>query len=73
MRVYSIEDPSTEYINNLTTDCNGTPTGDLLRRQAIVTIKRHNAKHEQQKEYPDWIKDSDDHYLTIERPLPENK
>ena len=36
---------------------------------AIATIKRRNAKNDQQKEYPEWIKDSDNQYMTIKRPL----
>ena len=55
---YSIEDPTTEYINNSKNDCNGSPTEDSVRRRAIATIKRHDAKHQEQKEYTDWIKDS---------------
>ena len=37
--------------------------------QAIATIKRHNAKNTQQSEYPEWIKDSKDQYMTTKRPL----
>ena len=66
-RAYSIEDPPTKHNNDITTKCNGTPTEDWLRRQAIATIERHNAKSEQQKEYPEWIKDSDDQYMTTKR------
>ena len=45
----------TKHKIDTTTECNGTPTEDWLRRQAIATIKRHNAKKDQQKEYPEWI------------------
>ena len=69
---YSTEDPLIEFTNNLTTDCSVTPTGDWLRQQAIAAIKRFNAKHEQQKENPKRIKDSDNQYTTTKKPLPES-
>ena len=38
----------------------------------MATMKRHDAENEQQKEYLDWIKESDDQYMTTKRPLPES-
>ena len=72
VKAYSIEDPPTEYSNNLTTNCDRTPTEVSLRRQAIATIKRHNANKEQQKEYPEWIRETDEQYMTTQTPLPES-
>ena len=69
-RAYSIQDSPTKHSNEITTECNGTPTEDWRRRQTIATIKRHNAKHDQQREYPDWINDYADQYMTTKRPLP---
>ena len=40
-------------------------------RHAIATIKRHNTKNYQHKEYPDWIKDPEDQYMTTRQPLPK--
>ena len=71
-RAYSIEDPSTKHNNEVPTECNGTPTEDWLRRRAIATIKRHNAKHEQRRECPNWINDSEGQYMTTKKPLPES-
>ena len=62
----------TENTKNSTTDCNGTLTEDWLRRHAIATIDQQNAKHEQQKEYPEWTKDADDQCMTTKRPPPES-
>ena len=41
--------PSTKHHSDSTTQCNVRPTEDWLRIQAYATIKRHNAKNEQQK------------------------
>ena len=70
-RAYSIEDP-TEYFYTSTADCNGTPKEDWLTRQAIPTIKRHKTKNEQQKEYPECIKECDDQNMTTKRPFAES-
>ena len=40
--------------------------------RGLATIKKHNAKNEQQNEYPAWIENSDDHYMTTKRPLPQS-
>ena len=50
-RAYSTEDPPTTYVNNTTIECNGTPTEDWLRRQALATIKRPYPQTEQQETY----------------------
>ena len=69
---YSIEDPQTKHNTESKLQCNGIATEDWLRRQAIATIKRYNAKHEQQKEYPTWIEDSNDQQKTTKRPLSQS-
>ena len=35
----------------MTADCNGAPTGDWLRRQAIVTLKRPLPQPDQERTY----------------------
>ena len=56
-RAYSTEDPPTTYVNNTTIECNGTPTEDWLRRQALASIKRpylqtgQEATYTQDKDY----------------------
>ena len=50
-RAYSTEDPSTTYVNNTTIECNGTPTEDWLRRQALASIKRPYPQTEQEETY----------------------
>ena len=50
-RAYSTEDPPTTYVNNTTIECNGTPTEDWLRRQALASIKRPNPQPEREKTY----------------------
>ena len=32
----------------------------------------YNTKHNQHKPYPEWIKESDDNYMTTKRPLPQS-
>ena len=39
-RAYSPNDPPTTYTNETTTECDGTPTEDWLRRQALASIRR---------------------------------
>ena len=58
--------------NETTIECKGTPTEDWLRRQAIATVKSQKMKYNQQKPYPEWIKESDDNYMTTKRPLPQS-
>ena len=50
-RAYSTEDPPTTYVNNTTIECNGTPTEDWLRRQALASIKRPYSQTEQEETY----------------------
>ena len=50
-RAYSTEDPPTTYVNNTTIECNGTPTEDWLRRQALASIKRPYPQTEQENTY----------------------
>ena len=50
-RAYSTEDPPTTYVNNTTIECNGTPTEDWLRRQALASIKRPYPQTEQEETY----------------------
>ena len=50
-RAYSTEDPTTTYVNNTTIECNGIPTGDWLRRQALASIKRPYSQTEQEDTY----------------------
>ena len=39
-RACSIEDSPTKHTNDTTTECDGTPTKDWLRRQATATKKQ---------------------------------
>ena len=50
-RAYSTEDPPTTYVDNTTIECNGTPTEDWLRRQALASIKRPYPQTEHEKTY----------------------
>ena len=50
-RAYSTEDPPTTYVNNTTIECNGRPTEDWLRRQALASIKRPCPQTEQEDTY----------------------
>ena len=50
-RAYSTEDPPTTYVNKTTIECNGTPTEDWLRRQALASIKRPYPQTEQEDTY----------------------
>ena len=51
MRACSTEDPPTIYVNNTTIECNGTPTEDWLRRQALASIKRPYPQTEKDETY----------------------
>ena len=51
-RAYSTEDPPTTYVNNVTIECNGTPTEDWLRRQALASMKIPQLQTEHEKTYP---------------------
>ena len=50
-RAYSTEDPPTTYVDDTTIECNGTPTEDWLRRQALASIKRPYPQTEHEKTY----------------------
>ena len=50
-RAYSTEDPPTTYVNNTTIECNGTPTEDWLRRQALASMKKPYPQTEQEETY----------------------
>ena len=59
---YSKENSSIEYTQNSTTNCNGLLTEDWQRGQNVAAIKKHNAKNEQRREYPEWIIECEDQY-----------
>ena len=60
-------------LNTITTQAkfiNGHPTQDWQRRREIAAIKKYNSRHPDQREYPSWITEAEDKYMTIKRPLP---
>ena len=48
---YSTEDPSTTYANDTIIECNGTPTEDWLRPQALASIRRPPPQQEKKEIY----------------------
>ena len=69
-RAYSIEDPPTQYNHDSSQFCNGHPTQDWQRRREKAAIKNYNSRHLDQREYPPWITEAEDKYMTTKRPLP---
>ena len=50
-RAFSLDDPPTTYANDTTIECDGTPTEEWLRRQALASIKRPLSQTEQEELY----------------------
>ena len=50
-RAYSTEDPPTTCANDTTVECNGTPTEDWLRQQALASIRRPLPQPEKEESY----------------------
>ena len=60
-RAYSTEDPPTTYTNDSMIECNGTPTEDWLRRQALDSIRRPLTQPEKEEIYAQDKDYRDDH------------
>ena len=67
-RAYSPQDPPTTYTNGSTIECDGTPTEDWFRRQALASIRRPIPQPEREETYAQDRDYRDDykHYITKE-------